>query len=93
LFQDGRLAKVEKDTGDNGRPDLWIYYDASAEGERIIKEERDLNGDGIADLWTYFENGLMVRRDVSAAGLDVLAKQDKIILPAAEFRPVTMPVR
>jgi hypothetical protein len=91
LFQDGRLAKVEKDTGDQGRPDLWIYYDTSSEGERIVKEERDLNGDGVADLWTYFEAGRMVRRDVNAAGLDVLAQRDKTILPEAELRPVAMP--
>jgi hypothetical protein len=35
----------------------------------------------------------MVRRDVNAAGLEVLARQDKIILPTAEVRTIAMPVR
>lgn len=90
LFEDGRLAKTERDTADRGRPDLWTYYDTANEGERIIREERDLNGDGVADLWTYFENGRVARRDVSAAGLDVLARQDKIVLPKADVQPIAL---
>jgi antitoxin component YwqK of YwqJK toxin-antitoxin module len=82
-YQNGRLAKVEKDTGGSGRTDLWIYYDTSKDGESIIKEERDLNGDGIADLWTYYENGRIVRRDVNAAGLELMSKQDQLPSPPA----------
>ena len=34
-YQNGRLAKVEKDSSGPGRPDLWIYYDTSRDGEII----------------------------------------------------------
>jgi len=50
-----------------------------------VKEERDLNGDGIVDLWTYYEGGRIIRRDVSALGLDLLSKQEQ--LPAAAADP------
>jgi antitoxin component YwqK of YwqJK toxin-antitoxin module len=85
MYQNGRLAKVEKDTSGSGRTDLWIYYDTSQDGEVVLKEERDLNGDGIADIWTYYENGRIVRRDVNAAGLELLSKQDQ--LPSAPAVP------
>ena len=89
MAKDGKLSKVEKDTLGNGRPDTWIYYDK--DGETIVKEERDLNGDGAADLWTYYENGRIVRRDVSAAGLELLNKQEQIPAPTAELRQISIP--
>jgi antitoxin component YwqK of YwqJK toxin-antitoxin module len=90
-YQNGRIAKVEKDTTDHGRSDLWIYYDTTRDGEVVIKEERDLNGDGTVDLWTYYENGRMVRRDVSAAGLELLTQQDKLPAPTANITPIMAP--
>jgi hypothetical protein len=90
-FQNGRLAKVEKDASGSGRPDLWIYYDTSRDGEIVIKEERDLNGDGIADLWTYYENGRVARRDVSAVGLEMLSKQEQLPIPSAGIGQLATP--
>ena len=90
-YQDGRIAKVEKDTSGSGRPDLWIYYDTSKDGEIVVKEERDLNGDGVADLWTYFENGRLVRRDVSAVGLEILSKKEQLPAPATELTKISIP--
>jgi hypothetical protein len=90
-YQNGRLAKVEKDTSGSGRPDLWIYYDASRDGEIIVKEERDLNGDGITDLWTYYENGRIVRRDVNAAGLEILSKKEQLPAPGTELTKISIP--
>ncbi|HEY3152097.1 MAG TPA: hypothetical protein VGK65_10600, partial [Candidatus Binatia bacterium] len=84
-YQNGRLARVEKDTSGNGRPDLWIYYDATRDGEIVVKEERDLNGDGVVDLWSYYDNGRLTRRDVSAAGLEILSKQEQLPAPSAEI--------
>jgi len=91
IYQNGRLAKVEKDTSASGRADLWIYYDTSADGEIVLKEERDLNGDGIADLWSYYENGRLVRRDVSAAGLEILSKKEQLPAPATEITKISLP--
>jgi antitoxin component YwqK of YwqJK toxin-antitoxin module len=84
-YQNGRLARVEKDTRGNGQPDLWIYYDATRDGEIVMKEERDLNGDGSIDLWSYYDNGRLTRRDVSAAGLEILSKQEQLPAPSAEI--------
>ena len=75
----------------SGRPDLWIYYDASRDGEIIVKEERDLNGDGITDLWTYYENGRIVRRDVNAAGLEILSKKEQLPAPGTELTKISIP--
>ena len=88
-YQNGRIAKAEKDSTGGGRPDLWIYYDSSRDGEVVVKEERDLNGDGVADLWSYYENGRLVRRDVSAIGMEILAQQQKLPAPSAELKPIS----
>jgi len=88
-YEKGRLAKVERDTTGRGRADSWVYYDVTQDGEVILKDERDLNGDGIADIWTYYENGRVARRDVSAAGLEILAKQEQ--LPNSDLRTVSLP--
>ncbi|MFQ5902745.1 MAG: hypothetical protein ACE5JO_03555 [Candidatus Binatia bacterium] len=88
IYQDGRLAKVEKDINRDGKIDLWITYDANQTEEVIIKEERDLNGDGAVDLWSYYEDGRLVRRDVSAVGLEHLSEQEK---PPPEVPPQTLP--
>jgi antitoxin component YwqK of YwqJK toxin-antitoxin module len=90
-YQNGRLARVEKDTSSSGRPDLWIYYDPSKDGEIVIKEERDLNGDGSTDLWSYYDNGRLTRRDVSAVGLEILSRQEKLPTPSAEIVRVSNP--
>jgi hypothetical protein len=85
LYQNGRRAKVEKDSNGGGKPDTWIYYDVSSEQEIVLKEERDLNGDGVVDLWSYFENGRLVRRDLSAAGLEVVSAPDQLASYPANF--------
>jgi hypothetical protein len=90
-YHNGRIAKVEKDTTGRGAPDLWVHYDTSKDGEAISKEERDLNGDGVADLWTYYDNGRVVRRDVSALGLEVLSKLEEIPAAGAELRNISVP--
>jgi antitoxin component YwqK of YwqJK toxin-antitoxin module len=90
-YQDGRLAKVERDSSGAGRADLWVYYDSQRDGEIVVKEERDLNGDGIPDLWSHFENGRLVRRDVSAAGLEILSKKEQLPAPSAELSQVSVP--
>lgn len=91
IYQNGRLAKIEKDTNGGGRPDLWIYYDASQDGEIVLKEERDLNGDGIADVWTYYENGRVVRRDVSAVGLEILSKKEGLPAAVTKLTKISVP--
>ncbi|MGH7930346.1 MAG: hypothetical protein ACREQV_21425, partial [Candidatus Binatia bacterium] len=83
-FEGGRLAKVEKETNGSGRTDLWIYYDTAKDGEIVIKEEKDLNGDGVVDLWSHYDKGRLARRDVSAAGLEILSKEEQLPVSTAE---------
>lgn len=91
IYQNGRLAKIEKDTRGEGKIDFWIHYDTNQTEEIIVKDEKDLNGDGIVDLWTFYENGRLVRRDVSAVGLEFLAKQEQISLPLADVKDIQLP--
>jgi len=51
----------------------------------------DLNGDGVADLWTYYENGRLVRRDVSAVGLEILSQKDQLPSPPAVPKNTSLP--
>jgi hypothetical protein len=88
IYQNGRLAQIEKDTQGEGKIDFWIHYDTNHAEEIVIKDEKDMNGDGIADLWTYYENGRVVRRDVSAVGLELLAKQEQISLPITDVKEI-----
>lgn len=85
IYQNGRRARVEQDTDGDGKADHWIYYDTSQDGEIVLKEERDLNGDGMIDLWSYYKDRVLVRRDLSAAGLELLSKQDH--LPSSPADP------
>jgi len=90
-FLGGRLAKVERDTQGSGRPDLWIAYDTTNEGEIILKEERDFNGDGLPDLWSHYDRGRLVRRDFNAVGLEVFSKRENLPRPSGELRLISYP--
>jgi hypothetical protein len=91
LYQSGRRAKLEEDSSGSGKIDHWIYYDTSADGEVMLKEERDLNGDGVVDLWVYYKDGRLVRKDVSAAGMELLAKQDQLPASSPDTGKVALP--
>ena len=91
IYQNGRRAKVEADTDGRGKTDHWIYYDATKDGEIVLKEERDLNGDGAVDLWSYYEDSRLVRRDLSAVGLELLSKQDQLPSSPADPKKISRP--
>jgi hypothetical protein len=93
LYRDGRLARVEREVGGRGSTDLWITYDTTKAEETLLKEERDLDGDGSVDLWSYYEAGRLVRRDVSASGLEILSKQGQSPTPATVPQTVALPDR
>jgi hypothetical protein len=91
VYENGRLVRLEKDANGSGRMSLWVFYDTAKEGEVVSKEERDLNGDGVADLWSYYENGRLVRRDVSAIGLELLSKQEQVPATVADPKTISAP--
>jgi hypothetical protein len=95
MYQNGRRAKIEEATSGRGKIDHWIYFDSSKDGEIVLQEETDLNGDGMVDLWAYYENGRLVRRDVSAVGLELLSKQDRLPIPPPDTQKISQsqPVR
>lgn len=78
FYQNGRLTRVERSTRADGKINLWTQYDPAKDAEVVLKEEWDLNGDGGVDVWSYYENGRLVRRDVSATGLEYLSRNEKI---------------
>lgn len=83
VYANGRLARVEKDLDRDGRVDLWLTYDAAQAEPVVLKEERDLDRDGAIDLWSYYKEGRLVQRDVSAAGLEVIAREEGMPMPPA----------
>jgi len=91
LYREGRLARVERDISGDGKMDLWITYDTSRAEEVIVKEERDLDSDGAVDLWSYYEGGRLVRRDVTAVGLEVLSRQGEIPSSVTEAQKIAPP--
>jgi hypothetical protein len=90
-YHDGRVARVEKETRGNGRPDLWVIYDTSIDGEVLVKEERDLNGDGFPDLWSHYNRGRLVRRDLNSIGLEVFSKLEDASLGSNDSRQIALP--
>lgn len=46
-YTDGRIAYVEEDRNNDGRPDLWEIYDDNEQVRILLK---DLDFDGVADL-------------------------------------------
>jgi hypothetical protein len=91
FYQSGRRAKLEEDSSGSGKIDHWVYYDTSLDGEVVSKEERDLNGDGAVDLWAYYKDGRLVRKDVSAAGMELLSKQDQLPASSPDTGKVALP--
>jgi hypothetical protein len=91
IYQNGRRAKLEEDTNGHGKTDRWIYYDTTKDGEIVLKEERDLDGDGAVDLWSYYQDGRVVRRDLSAVGLELVSKRDQIPSSPADPTNISRP--
>jgi len=91
IYQNGRRAKLEEDASGRGKTDHWTYYDTTKDGEIVLKEENDLNGDGSVDLWSYYENGRLVRRDVSAVGLEILSQKDQLPSAPADRKNNSLP--
>jgi len=40
VYENGRLARVEKDTEGNGRINLWVYYDYGKRCESSARRTR-----------------------------------------------------
>lgn len=53
IYENGKLARVELDTTNQGRIDTWDFFDV-ATGKRT-KRERDSTGDGRIDQWWTYE--------------------------------------
>ena len=61
-----RSARVEKDKNQDGKTDVFDYFDTSTPGKVVLlKREEDTNGDGVVDITSYYEKGKLVRKEVS----------------------------
>lgn len=71
---DGRevVAKIERDSRDQGKPDVFETYETSEGETRISRKQEDINGDGKIDIVSTYENGRLVQRVISDEALSPL---------------------
>jgi hypothetical protein len=63
------VARIERDTKQRGKPDVFETF-AVSEGKPILaKREEDVDGDGKIDVTSIYENGKLVRREISDPAL------------------------
>ncbi len=71
-YQSGVRVMSEYDTDNDGRPNVFKYYDVGEDGiARIDRKERDTDGDGNIDVWERFNaDGEVIRtgRDTDGDG-------------------------
>ncbi|MFQ5682684.1 MAG: hypothetical protein ACE5HC_05355 [Candidatus Binatia bacterium] len=68
VVQQNSFKNVEaRDSNQDGKPDLWVYYNPKRP-EEIVRQEEDINADGNVDTWSYFRNGQLVRRESDTRG-------------------------
>ncbi|NCG21190.1 MAG: hypothetical protein GWP91_19435 [Rhodobacterales bacterium] len=71
-YQKGIRVMSEYDTDNDGRANVFKYYDIGADGiARIDRKERDTDGDGKIDIWERFNaDGEVIRtgRDIDGDG-------------------------
>jgi antitoxin component YwqK of YwqJK toxin-antitoxin module len=62
----GQISRVERDKNQDGKTDVWDYFDTSVPGKVVlVKREEDTNGDGVVDITSFYEKGKLVRKEVS----------------------------
>jgi antitoxin component YwqK of YwqJK toxin-antitoxin module len=62
----GLPARTEKDKNQDGKPDVFEYFDTSDPNKVVlVKREEDTNGDGVVDITSYYEKGKLVRKEVN----------------------------
>jgi hypothetical protein len=62
----GLPARTEKDKNQDGKPDVFEYFDTSDPNKVVlVKREEDTNGDGVVDITSYYEKGKLVRKEVA----------------------------
>jgi antitoxin component YwqK of YwqJK toxin-antitoxin module len=63
FYQNDAMVRQELDTNEDGKPDVWIYFDATGKPSR---QEADENFDGRVDDWYVYKDGHLVRQEVDA---------------------------
>jgi len=64
--QAGRLVYMEYDSNDDGKNDIWNFYEKG----KLIRQNSDRNGDGKADIYFFLTNGKVtsLSRDANCDG-------------------------
>lgn len=60
--QGSTIVRVERDLNFDGRPDAYVYPDASGQP---VEEEMDLDVDGVIDVVNYYSDGRLTRKEMS----------------------------
>ena len=63
------VARIERDTGGSGKPDVFETFDARGGKAVLTKREEDKDGDGNIDITSIYENGKLVKREISDPSL------------------------
>ena len=71
---DGRevIASVERDSRDQGKPNVFETYETKADKTVLARKEEDLDGDGSIDVVSTYEDGRLVQRAISDEALSPL---------------------
>lgn len=66
------IARVERDTLDVGKPNVFETYETRDELTRLTRKEEDLDADGTIDVVSIYENGRLKQRAISDEALSPL---------------------
>ena len=63
------MARLERDTNDDGKKDLFETYEPKGGRPVLAKREEDKNGDGSVDVTSIYENGRLKSREINDPSL------------------------
>ena len=66
------VARIERDTHDKGKPNVFETYETQDELTRLARKEEDLDADGTIDVVSTYENGRLKQRAISDEALSPL---------------------
>jgi hypothetical protein len=66
------VVRIEQDTRDMGKPDVFETYETHANQTWLSRKEEDIDGDGSIDVVSTYEEGRLVQRAISDEALSPL---------------------
>jgi hypothetical protein len=66
------VTRIERDTLDQGKPNVFESYETRGEQTLLARKEEDVDGDGSIDVVSSYEEGRLVQRAISDEALSPL---------------------